>query len=174
MKPANIRSLSTKTGDTGYSSDYTGARHKKDAELFEALGTIDELSSWIGICYQMTRKEELRNIQKDLQTINSMIATSPDHPNYRKLTLLSDSDVEWLEVQEQALLEKVDLQNAFVLPGSDSSAIGAWVDLARAITRRAERRFFSFVNQSKRTDLDKCGIYLNRLSDYLFLMARAI
>ncbi|MGI6393082.1 MAG: cob(I)yrinic acid a,c-diamide adenosyltransferase [Candidatus Izemoplasmatales bacterium] len=173
MKSASISVISTKTGDKGYSSDYSGKRHKKNDKLFEVLGTIDELSSWIGICYQATKKAELRKIQTNLQTINSMIATSPEHPNYLKLTLLNATDVAWLEANEQTLLDKVDFKKAFILPGSDSSKEGAWFDLARAVARRAERRFFAYLNLTKRTDLDQCGSYLNRLSDLLFLMARA-
>jgi cob(I)alamin adenosyltransferase len=172
MKTNNISKVSTKTGDQGLSSDYSGNRQPKDAELFEALGTIDELSSWLGICFHKTNNSDLNRIQTDLQKLSSMIATNPDHPNYLKLQLITVLDIEWLENNEALIMENIDLDNRFILPGTDCTEAGAWLDLARAVARRAERRFFAFQNTTKRTDLELCGSYLNRLSDLLFLMAR--
>lgn len=173
MKSTNIKNISTKTGDKGFASDYSGGRHQKDSALFEALGTIDELSSCLGICFHLTNLREIQIIQGHLQQINSMIATLPNHPNYAKLKLITDNEVAWLESFEEKIMEKVDLEKAFVLPGSDSTYEGSWIDFARAVARRTERRFFAFVYAMKRTDLDQCGSYLNRLSDLLFLLARA-
>jgi len=67
------------------------------------------------------------------------------------------------------LLEKSNIEPKFVLPGSDTSKVGAFYDFARSITRRAERSLVKFVEVHKRNDLDYCIKYLNRLSDLLFI-----
>ncbi len=174
VKIESIGQISTKTGDKGYSSDYSGARYRKEDLLFESLGTNDELSSQLGICYHATHYENIKQIQKHLERINSMIATDPGHSNYRRIRVLEETEIEWLENLAAEMLAKSGFERGFTLPGSETTPAGAQVDFARAIARRAERCFFRYLRATERKDLELCGKYLNRLSDFLFVMAKTI
>ncbi len=166
--------VTTKKGDTGTSKNYSNETFRKDDLLFETLGTNDELSSVLGLCYHHTNHEPIRTIQRTLQDMNAMIATNPntDRSRYDKLKHLTEADVELLEDEEAALLDKKPIEPHFFLPGSDTSPSGAWYDLARAVARRAERTLVRFINAHERDDLAIPRQYLNRLSDLLFILAR--
>ncbi|MBN2504916.1 MAG: ATP:cob(I)alamin adenosyltransferase [Bacilli bacterium] len=174
MKIERIEQISTKKGDEGFSSDYSGKRYGKEEELFEVLGTNDELSCQLGICFHQSRDESLKEIQRHLERVNSMIATDSEHKNYQKLNLISTKEIEWLEAQEKKALDECDLGSGFTLPGSETSLTGAEYDMARSIARRAERCFFRYLRTTNRNDLGLCGKYLNRLSDYLFVKAKSL
>ena len=176
MKKINeLRYISTKTGDKGYSRNYSNDKLLKTDLLFETLGNIDELSSSLGVCFHHANayKMELRNIQKDLQNIMSLVATNYPSSQYEKLTKVSIKDINNLENIEQAILDKKPLKPVFVLPGSDSSIEGSYLDLARAIARRCERTVLRFRELNQRDDLEIATKYLNRLSDLMFIMARS-
>lgn len=170
MKIEDIKYISTKTGDSGTSVNYDNVRYSKDDTLFEALGTIDELSSVLGIVYQTNTNDEIKVIQKTLQYINSIIATS-DETRRSRLRQITDEDISYLEDLEKAHLKNANITHEFVLPGSESLE-SAYLDLARTITRRVERRVVSFINDKGRKDLSLVLSYINRLSDLLFIMAR--
>ncbi|AIO18579.1 Cob(I)yrinic acid a,c-diamide adenosyltransferase [Candidatus Izimaplasma bacterium HR1] len=172
---SSLKYISTKTGDKGYSRNYSNDTVLKTDLLFDTLGNIDELSSSLGVCYHHTDlyKMEIRNIQKDLQNIMSLVATNFDTTQYEKLTKIAIKDINNLENIEQAILDKKPLKPVFVLPGSDSSVEGSYLDLARAIARRVERTILKFKELNERTDLEMSCKYLNRLSDLLFIMARS-
>jgi len=171
----NARHISTKSGDEGFSRNYSNDKLKKTDILFETVGNIDEFNSLLGVCFHQTDKykREIVNIQKDLQNIMSIIATNHEDKNYTKLTKIVVKDVNNLENIEQAILDEKPLQPRFVLPGSDSTVEGSYFDLSRAVARRCERSVIKFKEFNKRDDLGMVLKYLNRVSDLLFIMARS-
>ncbi len=170
----DYQQISTKQGDKGTSKNYSNETYTKDDILFETLGTMDELSSTLGLTYHYTHYEFIKTIQHMLQTINTLIATNKalNEERYEKLTKVTEQDIEALEQEEAHHLEKNPLEPRFVLPGSEATKPNAYFDLSRAITRRAERTLVRFINTYEREDLDKPRQYLNRLSDLLFILAR--
>jgi len=171
----DFRSISTKKGDKGTSKNYSNEEFSKSDLLFETLGTMDELTSHLGLCYHTGEyQEEIKKIQRTIQDINSLIATSDPKVRKDRLRPISEFDISFLETLEDTVLEKCHITPVFVLPGSDTSKEGAYFDLARAIARRAERMLVRFINEHQRDDLDYVSAYVNRLSDLLFIMARSL
>lgn len=171
MSIKETRQISTKAGDHGTSKDYSNRTFQKSHILFETLGTIDELSSQLGLAYHYCKCTDLKMIQKELQSINSLIATDPASMLYAKLPQTEERSVFWLEDKMQQLLNDHPLEPKFTLPGSEKSLNGAYVDVARAVCRRAERRLAEFVLLNQREDLNIVQSYLNRLSDFLFVLS---
>lgn len=171
MKLDDIKYVSTRSGDKGISSNYSNEKFRKSNVLFDVLGTIDELSSFLGLTYHFTKYEDIKNVQQNLQKLMALIATSPDAKNYLNLEKIKDSDVSEMEAIMQRLLNEKPLEPKFYLPGSEKSEKGAYFDVCRAITRRAERRIDEFIIGHKRTDLEGIRLYMNRLSDYLFILS---
>eukprot|EP00794_Sanderia_malayensis_P016707 gene16709-18401_t len=168
----------TKTGDTGSSSLFTGERRPKDDVIFEALGTVDELSSHIGLarefCLDTNDNElfiKLEDIQCILQDVASNIATpktesSIKHQNRVKFDPSVDELEQWIDNYHNQL---PPLRN-FILPSGGKAS--AALHIARAVSRRLERTLVPLLNQS---DLDANVFrYINRLSDFLFTAARWI
>lgn len=151
----------TKTGDKGYTSLMGGTRVPKNHWRMEAAGNIDELSSAIGVIRYMTdRDEELKEIQTKLFHIGALIGTDSNKFDITKLEQVTDKDIQKLEKWiDQMQKELPELKN-FILP------VG-FTQLTRAICRRAERRLI---------DLKEFPVpimqYINRLSDYLFVLSR--
>jgi cob(I)alamin adenosyltransferase len=171
----DYRVISTKKGDKGTSKNYSNEEFLKSDLLFETLGTMDELSSHLGLCYHTGKyTEEIRKIQRNLQDINSLIATSNPVVRKEKLRPIGETDLSFLERLEETVLEQCDITPTFVLPGSDTSKEGAVFDLTRAIARKAERVLVRFIIEHKREDLSYVSAYVNRLSDLLFIMARSL
>jgi len=167
--------ISTAKGDKGTSRNYSNEEFSKSDILFDTLGSIDELSSALGVVYHYTEsKDEIRLIQKTLQNISSLVATSTSSSQRDKLAEINNEDIKELEKQEQGLLAKSKILPKFVLPGSDTSKTGAYFDLARSIARRTERNLVRFIEKNQRNDLQYCLMYINRLSDLLFIYARAL
>ncbi len=175
MKIDNVHIISTKKGDQGTSKNYSNQSFSKDDILFDTLGTIDELSSHLGLTYHHTNYEKIKVIQTTLQAINALIATDLSvHPErYEALRKINDKDIVALEEEGQKHLQQNPLEPRFVLPGSEATLGGAYCDLARAVCRRAERTLVRYVNTTNRRDLEGPKKYLNRLSDFLFILARS-
>lgn len=170
----NAKVISTKKGDEGTSRNYSNDVLEKTDILFDAVGSIDELSSLLGVVYhQCDYKSEIKRVQLDLQHIMSLLATNINDRNFEKLIQIDNDDINWIENLEQSILNQCEILPRFVLPGSDSSIAGAYLDLARSITRRTERIVIMFAKEYQRHDLDTVKRYLNRLSDLLFIMARS-
>lgn len=170
----NYRVISTTSGDKGLSRNYSNVQLSKSDILFEALGNIDELSSSLGIIYHMTKEQDIiRLMQTKLQNISSLIATSDNSSRRKNLVKITNDDILVIEELEQRILNETVIEPLFVLPGSDTSSLGSYYDLSRAITRRAERSLVMFVEINRRDDLNYCLKYLNRLSDLLFIYARS-
>lgn len=161
----------TKTGDKGDTSLYGGQRVPKDALRIEAYGTVDELNSVLGIVRADNRDAVLDAILARVQ--NELFDVGADLATPRSLTT---NPVKRMETKDCVHLEKsidrLDAQlkplKAFVLPGG--SAVAARLHFARTVCRRAER---AVVRLSRNEDIgDGITVYLNRLSDLLFVMAR--
>ena len=173
MTIKNATQISTKKGDSGQSRNYSNEAFSKDDILFDTLGTIDELSSLLGLTYHHTNYEKIKTIQTTLQAINALIATNPTAQEaYQRLRQINEQDLTFIEEEEQSLLNECHIEPQFVLPGSDTSHPGAYFDLSRAVTRRAERTLVRFINVTQREDLSMVLKYLNRLSDLFFILAR--
>jgi cob(I)alamin adenosyltransferase len=172
MKIDKVRQISTKMGDKGTSRDYSNQTFDKDDLVFELLGGIDELSSFLGLTYHhSTESVMIKKIQTYLQGMNSLIATS-DKERRSKLVEITQNDLTYIENLEEMFLSKTEIKPVFVLPGSDTSLEGAYFDYARSLTRRVERLMVRFIKSKKRDDLEVSLQFLNRLSDLFFIVAR--
>ncbi len=165
----------TKTGDQGKTSLIGGTKVPKDHIRIDTYGTIDELNSFIGLLNdQLTDKETmhmLKEVQDRLFTIGSSLACDPDKEPKMKLPDLKESDVTILESAMDSMNEKLSPMKSFILPGGHPSISTAHI--ARCVCRRAERLCVHMSQQN--LFIDPLIIkYLNRLSDYLFVVARYI
>ncbi len=176
MKIDDMKRISTKRGDTGVSANYSNEVLPKDSLLFEALGDLDELSAVLGLAWHKAPLETVKTIQTVLQAIASLVATNPDtdRERYKSLRPVSEEYVSMLEEEGSARLAVHPFPAKFYLPGSETSEIGAAYDFARAVARRAERTIVRFIREGGRNDLYQALKYLNRLSDYLFTLARTL
>lgn len=162
----------TRTGDRGKTSLFNGQRVSKDDLRVETYGTIDELNSAIGVVLSikyrvLSIKHELIKIQNDLLEVGSALA-NPD-PKYSILnTQYFPRRVKNFEQFIDTMTEKMPPLKNFILPGGGKA--GASLHLARAISRRAERKIVA-LNLKQGVD-NNIIIYMNRLSDLLFTMAR--
>ena len=163
----------TKTGDKGYTSLIGGTRVPKHHLRIESYGTVDELNSYIGLIrdqdIDVHDKQVLKEIQDRLFTIGSSLASDPERS---KMIIpdLKDSDIELLEKEIDAMNEKLPELRHFILPGGNNAI--SFCHIARCVCRRAERLAVNLSAES--TVEEKVTIYLNRLSDYLFVLARKI
>ncbi len=163
----------TKTGDKGGTSLIGGVRVPKSHIRIESYGTVDELNSYIGMVNDMAANvvvnEWLREIQDRLFTIGSVLATNPDKEVKMKLPDLHDKDVIWLEEHIDGMNESLPEMRSFILPGGNMA--GSACHIARCICRRAER--ICVAMQEQQEVIPPIVIqYLNRLSDFLFVLAR--
>src|SRR5712692_7049102 len=160
----------TKTGDKGKTSLFGGNRVSKDAPRIAAYGTVDELNSAIGVARSLNPPEEidsiLEEIQNDLFTLGADLAT-PTHSSATNPRIQS-SDVERLEGHIDQIDPKLEPLKNFVLPGG--SPLGAAFHFARTVCRRAERCVVHLSNEEDAGE--QPTIYLNRLGDLLFVLAR--
>ena len=161
----------TKTGDQGETSLIGGTRVPKYHLRIEAYGTVDELNSWVGLIRdQIADKhhiEQLLNIQDRLFTIGSLLAADPEKSKM-KLPSLSEADYQLLETEMDAMDEQLEPLKSFILPGGHP--LVSQIHIARCVCRRTERLI---VHLQAETVVDPViAIYLNRLSDYLFLLSR--
>ena len=163
----------TKTGDKGSTSLIGGVRVPKSHIRIESYGTIDELNSFLGMVSDSARNAEvaewLREIQDRLFTIGSVLATNPDKEVKMKLPDLHDTDVQWLEQRIDKMNESLPDMRSFILPGGNLA--GSTCHVARCVCRRAERLCVG-MQQNDEYVPELVIQYLNRLSDFLFVMAR--
>lgn len=170
----------TRTGDQGKTSLFTGKRVSKNHPFIEALGSVDEANSAIGmsIAFLPTTadfsetKKQLQTIQHALFDVGAAIATPLTEASEKKLekTRFDHDAITTIEKWIDAMDEKLPKLDHFILPSGHQS--GAALHLARSLIRRSERAITSLYEQE---DVTKdVLIYLNRLSDYLFMAARFI
>ncbi|MBR4738891.1 MAG: cob(I)yrinic acid a,c-diamide adenosyltransferase [Bacteroidales bacterium] len=167
----------TKTGDGGTTSLVGGSRVNKDDVRVEAYGTVDELNSHIGLLAEMFRAvrqpeqlkyyDELKAVQRNLFTLQTLLATE-DAALYARLPQLSAEEVQGLERQIDTISDLLPKLHNFVIAGGTMT--GAQCHVARTVCRRAER---CVVTLSHQCPVDAVLMrYLNRLSDYLFVLGR--
>ena len=169
----------TKTGDKGETSLYGGTRVSKAAARVESYGTLDELNAFIGLAKAEISDEkvlsQLQKIQFDLFTVGSEAATPTDklllaNGKNRLDVMISDKEITELELWMDDFDAELEPLKFFILPSGGKAA--ATLHVCRTVCRRAERAMV-FLNETEevRPELIK---YLNRLSDYLFILARYI
>lgn len=164
----------TKTGDKGQTSLIGGTRVPKYHPRIEAYGTVDELKSYIGLIRDQEIANEIKKllieIQDRLFTIESQLAHDPDTQLSRPLPLIHEEDVVKLEKAIDGMNEELPELSSFILPGGH--VIVSHCHVARCICRRAERLS---IRLSELHPVEDMNIkYLNRLSDYLFVLARKL
>lgn len=165
----------TKTGDKGSTGLIGGTRVLKSHLRIETYGTVDELNSYLGLCRDHINDEDsrrlIREIQDRLFTIGSSLATDPEREPKMKLPDLEESDITVLENEIDRIDDIVPALKSFVIPGGNISV--SHLHVARCICRRAERCCVRL--QAENEEVDEIVIrYLNRLSDYLFMLCRYI
>jgi len=170
----------TKTGDKGQTSLFTGKRVLKNDLFVEALGTVDECNSSLGIAISLMQanpilsktKEQLETIQHTLFDVGAAIATPRTEAIESKIekTRFDKEDVTVLERWIDEMESELPKLQAFILPGGHPC--GATLHLARSICRRAERIVVPLNQQADVSD--NVAMYLNRLSDYLFVASRYV
>ena len=161
----------TKTGDKGTTGLFGGSRVPKSDDRINAYGTIDELNSYMGLL----RDQEINNerydliitIQENLFVIGSLLATEPGNEKV-KVPKLQESAIESLEKAIDAMNEDLPPMRHFILPGGHQSV--SFCHIARCVCRRAERLVVKLAEANPVEE--KILKYLNRLSDYLFVLSR--
>ncbi|MBD2724137.1 cob(I)yrinic acid a,c-diamide adenosyltransferase [Hymenobacter armeniacus] len=163
----------TKTGDKGLTSLIGGTRVPKSSLRIECYGTVDELNAHIGLVRDQdvnaARRPLLKEIQDRLFTIGSALAADPEKSKM-KLPDLHAADVTLLEDEMDRMNLELPELRAFILPGGHPAVSHAHV--ARCVCRRAERLAIHLGEESFVAEL--VVVYLNRLSDYLFVLSRAM
>ena len=161
----------TKTGDDGTTGIQNGARISKTDSRIQAYGMVDEINSFLGIILSKLDEKDLENlitkIQNDLFVVGSDLS-NPDLKNTQNR--VNDEMIKTLEENIDNLEKKLPPITNFILPGGHE--IAALVHVSRSITRRAEI-FVIFFSEKEKIN-NNCIIYLNRLSDLLFVIARTI
>jgi cob(I)alamin adenosyltransferase len=163
----------TKTGDKGQTALIGGTRVPKHHLRIESYGTVDELNSYIGLIRDQDitgqHKELLKEIQDRLFTIGASLAADPEKSKM-KIPDLHEADIELLEKEIDRMNEELPELRHFILPGGSNAV--SFCHIARCVCRRAERLSVHLSEDSFVEE--KVVIYLNRLSDYLFTLARKI
>jgi cob(I)alamin adenosyltransferase len=167
-------------GDRGKTSLFSGERVPKDHGRIEAYGDVDELNSLIGALLaaltdtQQAARDELRCIQVDLFHLSAWLATTPGSPAEDSLEEFNAEKITSIENAIDRLESKLPALKHFILPGGHIAA--AWAHVARAVCRRAERHVLRVLEEAIKGGADENSyyllMYLNRLSDYLFMLAR--
>ncbi|MEI9942742.1 MAG: cob(I)yrinic acid a,c-diamide adenosyltransferase [Chitinophagaceae bacterium] len=163
----------TKTGDKGTTSLIGGTKVPKSHLRIEAYGTTDELNSYIGLCKDLLTdahsKKILQEIQDRLFTIGSSLACDPAKEPKMKIPDLEEEDITLLEKEIDTMNEAIPPMKSFILPGGHATV--SHLHIARCICRRAERCCVRL--ELEKEEIEPIVIkYLNRLSDYLFVLAR--
>ncbi|WP_297869405.1 cob(I)yrinic acid a,c-diamide adenosyltransferase [uncultured Flavobacterium sp.] len=170
----------TKTGDTGTTALFGGTRVPKHHIRIESYGTVDELNSHIGLIRDQDMSDLYKNVLIEVQdrlfTVGAILATPPEketmkngQPRLQNLGIV-ESDIEFLENEIDRMEEALPPMTHFVLPGGHTTV--SYCHIARCVCRRAER-LAVHLNDIEPTD-ERVIKYLNRLSDYLFVLARKL
>lgn len=164
----------TKTGDKGQTSLVGGTRVAKNSVRLEAYGTVDELNSYLGLIRSFgiapELKEEIVGIQHILFAVGGNLATDTSLTQLKERLVVKEEDVEALEKAMDRMDAQLPPLTGFVLPGGEQAS--AFCHIARTVCRRAERRILDVKEQY---EVDEWVLkYINRLSDYLFMLARKV
>ena len=169
-----ITKVYTRTGDKGTTSLVGGVRIKKSDARLEAYGTVDELSAHLGLLVAMMPDGDIRQniirIQNNLFNVCTHLATDQSQTPLYPSAHLPEGEVAFLEQEVDRMMGLLPERQGFVLPGGTPAAAQAHV--ARTVCRRAERRIATLAEAA--TVGDEIQQYVNRLSDYLFVLAKII
>ena len=169
----------TGTGDRGKTSLFSGERVPKSFERVETYGDVDELNSILGILASTLPEDllefnvELRAFQSDLLHIGAWLATTPDSPFSGELLEIGDEQITRLEEAIDRMEEDLPTLRSFIIPGGHQSA--AYAHMARTVCRRTERHVVKLMVKGHERNAESLRgviVFLNRLSDYLFVFAR--
>ena len=165
----------TKTGDKGNTSLIGGTKVPKNDIRIETYGTVDELNSWIGLINDQITDDQIRNELKEIQdrlfTIGSSLATDTEKEPKMKLPDLNETDIQFLEHRIDIMTAELPAMKNFILPGGH--VIVSSIHITRCVCRRTERLAVNMQQHDLFVD-EKVIQYLNRLSDYLFTLARYV
>lgn len=163
----------TKTGDAGKTSLLGGKKVSKGDLRIESYGTVDELNVHVGLVSDYQQDEEIKKILKEVQdrlfTIGSELACDPDKNIKMPVPDLHESDIELLEKEIDRMNDELPVMRNFILPGGSPAV--SFTHLARCVCRRAERNCIR-LNDREGNVAPLIIKYLNRLSDYFFMLAR--
>lgn len=165
----------TKTGDAGSTSLIGGTKVSKSHLRIEAYGTVDELNSYVGLCKDLLENKNsnstLHEIQDRLFTIGAALACDPEKETKMKIPDLNEEDITLLENEIDKMNDALPPMKSFILPGGHPTV--SHLHVARCICRRAERCCVRL--QIEKNEVEPIiPKYLNRLSDYLFILARYV
>ncbi len=170
----------TKTGDEGSTALFGGTRVPKHHIRIESYGTVDELNSFLGLVRDQAidshYKKVLATIQHHLFTVGAILATDPQKATLKSgkerlnIPKISLDDISFLEKEMDLMDEALPTMTHFILPGGHTTV--SYCHIARTVCRRAER-LTSYLNENEPVDKHVL-MYLNRLSDYLFVLARKL
>ncbi|KUF39368.1 cob(I)yrinic acid a,c-diamide adenosyltransferase [Myroides marinus] len=170
----------TKTGDKGTTALFGGTRVPKHHIRIESYGTVDELNSYIGLIRDQEMNQLYKNVLIEIQdrlfTVGAILATDPEKAILKNgkerlnIPKISVADIELLENEIDRMEESLPQMTHFVLPGGHTTV--SYCHIARCVCRRAERLSVS-LNETEAVD-ESVLKYLNRLSDYLFVLARKL
>lgn len=172
-----LNKIYTKTGDDGTTGLGNGERRKKYDVRVASYGTVDETNSCIGLARLHAKEmpemdEALARIQNDLFDLGADLATPDDgEPLEYEPLRITQAQVQRIESEIDALNAKLEPLRSFVLPGG--TALSANLHLARTIARRAERLIVELAQDKNENVSKAASLYMNRISDYLFVAARA-
>ncbi len=159
----------TRSGDDGYTGVLGEGRLPKNHPRIEAIGSVDEATAVLGLARTMCQLPKVADViltvQRDLYAMMAEVAALPEHA--ARFRTLNADQVSWLEQQIEDFSTMVDMPHEFIVPGN--SPAGAFLDLARASVRRAERRL---VELSQRGEIDNPNLigYINRLSSLCYIL----
>ena len=164
----------TRTGDKGQTSLIGGTRVPKYHDRIEAYGSLDELNSYVGLIKDQEINDHYKIILLEIQdrifSIESLLAKDPEKDLKQSLPMIYDKDIELLETEIDKMNEELESLNSFVLPGGHTTV--SYCHIARCVCRRAER---IIIKLAEAHPVDEKNIkYINRLSDYLFVLARKL
>jgi len=170
----------TKTGDNGTTALFGGTRVPKHHIRIESYGTVDELNCWLGLIRDQnisnSSKQELTKIQEDLFTLGAILATDPEKAVLKNgkerlnISKIGDSHIHKLEFAIDTMEQDLPQMTHFILPGGHTTV--SYCHIARTVCRRAER-MATLLYENEAFD-ERVLCYLNRLSDYLFVLARKL
>jgi cob(I)alamin adenosyltransferase len=169
-----LNKIYTRTGDDGTTGLVDGSRAPKHAPRFEAIGAVDEANSvlgWAVLALEAPFSDDLERVQNDLFDLGADLATPGDDfaPSETVLRIVA-AQVDWLERRIDAANESLAPLKSFILPGGSEGA--ARLHIARAAVRRAERAMTALAAEAP---VNPAALaYINRLSDLLFVLARAV
>jgi cob(I)alamin adenosyltransferase len=170
----------TKTGDDGTTGLFGGTRVAKHHIRIDSYGTVDELNSWLGLIRDQKidpiYQQQLITIQEHLFTVGAILATDPEKEVLKngkerlKITKVGTTEIEFLETSIDQMDGQLSQMTHFILPGGHTTV--SYCHIARTVCRRAER-ISTLLFQSEPFDKNVLS-FINRLSDYLFVLARKL